>query len=246
MAIFVGIIFSVACIILLITAHGSFIERLKILISCPSRDEIFLTGVILIIITSTGVIHTLNILTGGPLGDSGALVYTVVLSILLLLPYLFIFDQLYPVHPGSWEEKELRLRKDIERRRRMRELEGRRQERTTCDISRYYAGGYREQQSSTAAQRTRIQRPAQRTLEVLRQKPLPRHTKGFSAVKESRYPEIPGEAMDPFTMDNVHDLIKDGKKIVKCEECGIYFDEEVWEYFGKTCVRIGCQNNRLE
>jgi len=38
------------------------------------------------------------------------------------------------------------------------------------------------------------------------------------------------------------DLIAQGKSIIRCRDCGAYYDKEVWEHYGKICVRIGCSN----
>ena len=87
--------------------------------------------------------------------------------------------------------------------------------------------------------------------QLRQQPPIPRRmrrplrTKGFSEVNPIEYSKIPRDAVDPFVHDKIHDLITKRSKIMKCDECGVYFDKEVWEYFGKTCTRIGCKNNLI-
>ncbi|ODS35336.1 MAG: hypothetical protein A7316_04110 [Candidatus Altiarchaeales archaeon WOR_SM1_86-2] len=72
--------------------------------------------------------------------------------------------------------------------------------------------------------------------------PIKRRPKGFSVVNPKSYPAIPKDAIDPFTHENIHDSIAGGKRIVKCRDCGAYYDEDVWKYYGKTCARDGCSN----
>jgi len=66
--------------------------------------------------------------------------------------------------------------------------------------------------------------------------------KGFSKVKQKEYKKIPEDAIDPYTEERIHYLIAKGKTIIKCIDCGAYYDKDVWEYYGKRCVRIGCSN----
>ena len=66
--------------------------------------------------------------------------------------------------------------------------------------------------------------------------------KSFSKVKEKEYAGIPEDAIDPYTEERIHDLIAQGKSIIRCRDCGAYYDKEVWEHYGKICVRIGCSN----
>ena len=82
----------------------------------------------------------------------------------------------------------------------------------------------------------------QRQPPTQRRRRRPLRTKGFSEVNPNEYSKIPMEAVDPFVHDKIHDLITEGRKIMKCNECGVYFDKAVLEYFGKTCTRIGCPN----
>jgi len=72
--------------------------------------------------------------------------------------------------------------------------------------------------------------------------PLFTHT-GFSEVKN--YSKIPGGAIDPYTLDKIHDLIMQGKRIVKCNSCGTYYDREVLNFYGNSCAVFGCSNSQL-
>ena len=69
--------------------------------------------------------------------------------------------------------------------------------------------------------------------------------KGFEKVKPSEYAEIPHDAIEPFTQDKIHDLIAHGRKIIRCKDCGAYYDEEVLEYYGNICARMGCSNSEV-
>lgn len=66
---------------------------------------------------------------------------------------------------------------------------------------------------------------------------------GFSKVKN--YSEIPDEAIDPYTLENIHDLIMKGKEIVKCNACGTYYDKEILKFYGNSCAVLGCSNSQL-
>ena len=68
---------------------------------------------------------------------------------------------------------------------------------------------------------------------------------GFEVVRSREYEQIPGEAIDPFTLHKIHDLITQGKKIIKCRDCELYYDKEVWEYYGKICATMGCSNSEV-
>jgi len=82
-----------------------------------------------------------------------------------------------------------------------------------------------------------------REREILEERPVPKKKpKGFSRVKKKEYKKIPKDAIDPFTHHDIHDLIAQGKSIIRCRDCGAYYDKEVWEHYGKICVRIGCSN----
>ncbi|ODS34999.1 hypothetical protein BEH94_12145 [Candidatus Altiarchaeales archaeon WOR_SM1_SCG] len=81
-------------------------------------------------------------------------------------------------------------------------------------------------------------------LEMLGERKTPRgKSDGFAPVKPGEYEKIPDEAIDPFTLHKIHDLIARGKKIVKCRDCGVYYDEEAWIFYGKTCATMGCSNS---
>ncbi|ODS39193.1 hypothetical protein BEH94_03205 [Candidatus Altiarchaeales archaeon WOR_SM1_SCG] len=72
--------------------------------------------------------------------------------------------------------------------------------------------------------------------------PLFTHT-GFSEVKN--YSKIPDDAIDPYTLDKIHDLLAQGKRIVKCNSCGTYYDREVLNFYGNSCAVFGCSNSQL-
>ena len=66
---------------------------------------------------------------------------------------------------------------------------------------------------------------------------------GFSEVSD--YHKIPDEAIDPYTGESIHDLIALGKTIVKCNDCGAYYNREILEYYKMNCARFGCRNSTL-
>ena len=66
---------------------------------------------------------------------------------------------------------------------------------------------------------------------------------GFSAVKD--YSEIPDEAIDPYTQHRIHELITQGKKIVKCNACGTYYDREILNFYQNSCAVFGCANSKF-
>lgn len=72
-----------------------------------------------------------------------------------------------------------------------------------------------------------------------------RKPKGFSGVNEREYEEIPKGAVEPYTEESIHNLIAQGRPIVKCKGCGAYYDRDVWKYYGKMCARIGCSNSEI-
>jgi hypothetical protein len=72
-----------------------------------------------------------------------------------------------------------------------------------------------------------------------------KNPEGFEAANPRKYEQIPEEAIDPFTLYKIHDLIIQGKKIIRCRDCGVYYDEEVWRYYGKTCATMGCSNSEF-
>jgi len=89
----------------------------------------------------------------------------------------------------------------------------------------------------------RFFRIRERYLEIPKEKHMPRKKpKGFTRVGEKEYAKIPEDAIDPYTGERIHDLIAQGKSIIRCRDCGAYYDKEVWGHYGKICVRIGCSN----
>jgi len=83
----------------------------------------------------------------------------------------------------------------------------------------------------------------QERLESHRERTQKKKSKGFIEVKPTEYKKIPEDAIDPFIQDRIHDLIAQGKKIIRCMDCGAYYDKEIWEYYGKICTRTGCSNS---
>ncbi|PKP54539.1 MAG: hypothetical protein CVT90_00770 [Candidatus Altiarchaeales archaeon HGW-Altiarchaeales-3] len=71
--------------------------------------------------------------------------------------------------------------------------------------------------------------------------PLISHS-GFSKI--TNYSEIPDVAIDPYTLENIHDLIMRGKEIVKCNSCGTYYDREVLRFYNNDCAIFGCSNSQ--
>jgi hypothetical protein len=72
---------------------------------------------------------------------------------------------------------------------------------------------------------------------------IPINSSGFSEV--TNYSEIPEEAIEPYTEKSIHDLIAQGKTIVKCNECGAYYNKKILEYYKMNCARFGCKNSTL-
>lgn len=72
---------------------------------------------------------------------------------------------------------------------------------------------------------------------------IPAASSGFSEVKN--YSEIPEGAIEPYMAESIHDLIAQGKTIVKCNECGAYYNKEILEYYKMNCARFGCKNSTL-
>jgi len=101
----------------------------------------------------------------------------------------------------------------------------------------YHSLGRRE-----VYEQRRQERPSRRRQQPPTRRRRPLHTKGFSKVSPGEYSKIPDDAIEPFTHSKIHDLISEGKSIMKCNECGAYYDKEVWEYYGKICARLGCVN----
>jgi len=105
----------------------------------------------------------------------------------------------------------------------------------------YHSLGRRE-----GYEQRRRERPSQRRRQPATQRQIrrrePLRTKGFSKVSPAEYSKIPDDAIEPFTHSKIHDLISGGNSIMKCNECGAYYDKEVWEYYGKICARLGCVN----
>jgi hypothetical protein len=66
---------------------------------------------------------------------------------------------------------------------------------------------------------------------------------GFSEVKN--YDEIPDEAIDPYTQHRIHELITQGKKIVKCNACETYYDKEILNFYRNSCAVFGCANSKF-
>jgi len=72
---------------------------------------------------------------------------------------------------------------------------------------------------------------------------IPLRQSGFSEV--TNYSEIPEGAMEPYTEKPIHDLVAKGKTVVKCNECGAYYNKEILEYYNMNCARFGCKNSTL-
>lgn len=72
-----------------------------------------------------------------------------------------------------------------------------------------------------------------------------RKPKGFSKTGSREYGKIPEDAIEPYTEEYIHNLISQRRPIVRCKDCGAYYDEGVWNYYGKKCVRIGCSNSEF-
>ncbi len=72
---------------------------------------------------------------------------------------------------------------------------------------------------------------------------IPPGSSGFSEVMD--FSEIPEEAMEPYADERIHDLIAKGKTIVKCNECGAYYDKEILKFYNENCARYGCGNSTL-
>jgi hypothetical protein len=83
--------------------------------------------------------------------------------------------------------------------------------------------------------------PSDLTIESAKKIQIP--SSGFSEVAD--YPKIPDEAIDPYTGESIHDLIARGKTIVKCNDCGAYYNREILEYYKMNCARFGCRNSTL-
>lgn len=72
---------------------------------------------------------------------------------------------------------------------------------------------------------------------------IPAASPGFSEVRD--YSEIPESAIEPYTEESIHDLVAQGKTIIKCNSCGAYYNKEILEYYKMNCARFGCKNSTL-
>ena len=69
----------------------------------------------------------------------------------------------------------------------------------------------------------------------------PLYLPGFTEI--TSYFNIPEHAQDPYTGENVREMFNRGIRIVRCNDCGAYYDQEVWNTLGKRCVQPRCSNN---